>query len=119
MSAKNEGKVPLKPDRPLASIVFSDEGKVSRNIEHPPRTQKELELAIGSKFLYSLAHFQATHLSDLKSVEGRADLVAHREDGAAVLIQVAEVVDQAMRRINEPRRIVMFFLRINFSIKFR
>lgn len=100
---KKKGSHPLKPDRPLASIVFSDQGRVSRNIEHLPRTQKDLELAVGKKFLRSLQHFRGIRLTDLEAEEGLGDFLALTEDRTQVLVQITEAVNQLLREINEQR----------------
>ena len=91
----------MKPEHRLASIVFSDQGKVSQQIERLPRTQKEREYAIGKKFLNSLARFRQIELSNLVTVEGHADLVAITRDGTSVEIQVVRAVDEMMRKIDD------------------
>ena len=79
---------PRKPDRPVASIVFTNKGKVSLAAEHLPTTQDQLELAVGNKFIGALAHFCRRKLSDLKSGSGRGDLLCHDEQGSVTKIQV-------------------------------
>jgi hypothetical protein len=98
-----KGSGHLKPKRPLASIVFSVQGKVRHNVEVPPRTQKDLELAVGKKFIGAMIHFQGITLEGIEPVEAEGDLVVRTEDGIFVTLQIAEVVDQMMRRINEQR----------------
>jgi hypothetical protein len=95
---------PLKPDRPIASLAFSDKGKVRLRIEHPPRTQNELELRIGEKFLGSLSHFNGLVLTDLASGEGRGDFTCRDLGGQLLKVQVIEVVDPIQRVLTERRR---------------
>ena len=95
---------PLKPDRPIASLQFSDTGKVRLRIEHPPRTQDELELRIGEKFLGALSHFKGRTLIDLASGTGRGDLTCRHENSRLVKIQVVEVVDPVQRILTARRR---------------
>jgi hypothetical protein len=98
-------KMPLKPDRPLASIVFPNKGNVYNNREQPPRTQEELEFAIGKKFLNSLAHFRGEHFEDLNyGPDEPADLVCKRINGDNILIQVAEVVDLSLITLKTLRK---------------
>jgi len=106
---------PLKPEHPLASIVFSDTGRVSQNIEQLPRTQKDRELAIATKFVRSLKRFRGIDLYDIEPDEGQADFLARFESGDGVLIQVARVIDQSMRRINEQRVSYLERLGVEYS----
>ena len=94
---------PLKPDRPLASIVFSKRGKVSRHIEHLPRIKKTLELAIAQKFVHSLEHFWEIELTGVTQAEGQGDFLVCKTTGSPILVQITEVVSQQMREINEQR----------------
>jgi hypothetical protein len=93
---------PQKPDRPLASIRFSPTGKVKLSVEQLPRTQDELELAIGRKFAGALAHFHARHLADLAKAGEPGDLMC-RENSRIVTIQLVEVVDPIAQRLHEIR----------------
>ena len=93
----------LKPDRPIASIVFSDKGKVRLAVEHLPRTQDELELSIGRKFAGALARFHNQRLTEMFAGSGRGDLICRNESGARIKIQVVEVVDPVMTRLSERR----------------
>lgn len=95
---------PLKPDRPIASLVFSAKGKVRLRIEHPPRNQNELELRIGEKFLGALSHFNGLVLTDLASGEGRGDLTCRDPGGQLLKVQVVEVVDPIQSVLTERRR---------------
>jgi hypothetical protein len=75
-------------------------------VEHPPRDQKQLEFAIGSKFIGALAHFQGVRLSKLTicpESEEPGDLTCMAEKGHAIKIQVAEVIDHSLRRLEEMR----------------
>ena len=96
-------KTPLKPDRPISSIVFPKTGRPYLRVEHLPRTQQELELKVGKKFLGALAHFRGERYTDLSSGRGRGDLVCKRADGAAIRIQVVEIVDQDRRLVQAMR----------------
>ena len=60
--------MPLKPDRPIASIIFSDKGKVRKSVENLPRVQKELEISIGKKFAGALKHFHKQKLTDYSEI---------------------------------------------------
>lgn len=95
---------PRKPDRPIASIVFSKKGKVRLNVEHLPRTIKDLELSIGDKFAEAMAHFHQQTLINLMPSEGQDDFTCQREDGTTVRVQVVEAVDQLMWRLEEQRK---------------
>lgn len=106
-----QNRKPLKPDRPVTSIVFPKKGKVSLAAEHLPRTQDELELAIGKKFIGALAHFYGPKLSDLKSGSGRGDLVCNDEQGSVTKIQVVEVIDHKLRRLSEMRQTYAEYIR--------
>lgn len=99
----NQKRKPLKPDRPLASFVFPKKGKPRRAIEHLPRTQDELEVAVGRKFTGSLSHFLGRNLSELVSGAGRGDLLCRDEKGSVIKIQVVEVVNQNLRKLSEMR----------------
>jgi hypothetical protein len=79
-------KRPLKPDRPISSIVFPKSGRPHLKVERLPRTQGELELAIGRKFLGALAHFRDERCSDLRLGSEPADLICKQEDGSEVAI---------------------------------
>jgi hypothetical protein len=92
-----------KPDRPLASIIFSDKGKVHLVAETLPRNQKELELAVGKKFLGALKHFYGRRVTKLRPSSGRADLVCQDRDGSTLKIQVVEVVDPILVRLTSVR----------------
>jgi len=94
---------PLKPSRTLATVVFPKKGKVYKNIEALPRTQKELELAIGQKFVKSLFHFHQIDLEEVRPIEAEGDLTTKRDDGKLITIQMTEVVDQGMRQIRDQR----------------
>lgn len=96
-------KRPLKPDRPIASIAFPKSGRPHLEVERLPRTQRELELAIGSKFLGAPAHFRSERYADLRPGSEPADLVCKRKDGSEVAIQVVEVVDQNVRLLQTMR----------------
>ena len=100
MTKKRE---PLKPDRPIASLAFSDKGKVRLRVEHPPRTQNELEFRIGEKFLGSLSHFNGLVLTNLYSGEGRGDLICSDTKGQLIKIQVVEVVDPIQSILSQRR----------------
>jgi hypothetical protein len=99
---------PLKPDRPLVGIMFPEYGRPHRIIEHMPRTQDELELAVGEKFIGSLAQFYGRKYSDLRSGAGHGDLcgdlLSHDEQGLLIKIQVVEVINQNIRKLREMRK---------------
>lgn len=97
-------KKPLKPDRPLVGIMFPKHGRPSRIIEHMPRTQDDLETAVGVKFIDSLAQFYGRKYSDLRSGAGRGDLLCHDEKGLLIKIQVVEVINQNIRQLREMRK---------------
>jgi len=83
--------------------MFPKQGRVRYNIEALPRTQKELELVIGRKFVRAMAHFHQVNLDEVEPVEGEGDLVTRRDDGTTITIQMAEAVDQITRRIRDQR----------------
>jgi hypothetical protein len=93
-----------KPDRPLSVLVFPKTGRPYMRVEHPPRDQKGLEFALGSKFIGALAHFQGIRLSKLTicpESEEPGDLTCVDEKGRAIKIQVAELIDHSPRRLKE------------------
>lgn len=95
---------PLKPDRPLACWVFSDKGKVRRSVEHPPRTQDELEVCIGRKFAGAMEHFHKVLLTDIDTDSDEPGDISFRdEDGTIGRIQVVEVVDPVLTVLKERR----------------
>jgi hypothetical protein len=93
----------LKPDRPLASLAFSKTGKVRLEIEHLPRTKKELELSIRRKFVSSLSHFHNRWLSDIRSGGGRGDLICKDMDSSIIKIQVVEMIDPILSILTQRR----------------
>lgn len=97
-------KKPLKPDRPIASIAFPKSGRPRLEVERLPRTQRELELSIGGKFLGALGHFRCERYADLRPGSEPADLVCKRKDGSDVAIQVVEIVDHNIRLVQTMRR---------------
>ncbi len=103
MSSKRK-KQPLKPPVTFGSIVFSKDGRVRPNFEDLPRVQEDIELTIGKKFAGALKHFYGQTLEDLKKVEDSADLMCVGENEAEVRIQVAEVVWQKRRTIDNRRQ---------------
>ena len=109
----SEKRRPLKPDRPLSSIIFSDSGKVRLATERLPRTQDELELAIGRKFLGALAHFQNRRLTDLTKGAGRGDLLCLDEGRSEIKIQVVEAVDPIASTLMQRRRAYSEALLVN------
>jgi hypothetical protein len=94
---------PLKPDRPITSLVFPKKGRVYRAVEHPPRTQNELELTFGIKFGRALTHFKGRKLLKIESGAGRGDLICYDEHGSKIKIQMVEVIDHKLRLLNEIR----------------
>jgi hypothetical protein len=95
-----------EPDRPLSVLVFPKTGRPYMRVEHPPRDQKELEFALGRKFIGALAHFQGIRLSKLTicpASEEPGDLICVDEKGRAIKIQVAELIDHSPRRLKEMR----------------
>lgn len=94
---------PLKPDRPLSSIIFPKKGKPRAAIEHLPRTQDNLEFAVGEKFIGAMEHFFGEKYSDLESGPGRADLTCRDEHGELIKIQVVEVINQELRQVMDMR----------------
>jgi hypothetical protein len=98
-----ERKQSLKPDRPLASIAFPKHGAPNLAIEDLPRTQKELELAVGKKFAGAMAHFRNEHLSGMLSGDCRGDLICSHPVLGKVKIQVVEVIDPVSTILNERR----------------
>ena len=73
-------------------------------MEHLPRITKELELSIGDKFIGAMAHFHKQVLINLAPSEEQDDFTCQREDGTLIRVQVVEVVDQLMRRLEEARK---------------
>lgn len=96
-------KKSIKPDRPIATIVFPQKGRPRFDVEHLPRTQDDLELSIGKKFAGSLAKEKKHRLANIVQGSGRGDLVCRNELGAQIKIQVVEVVDPVMTILSERR----------------
>lgn len=96
---------PLKPERNLASIVFSKSGKVWKQTEELPREQKQIELVIGEKFVGSLAHFRDIQLSQLqKSLDEPGDLICQDANGKQIKIQMAEAIDVTGEKLRKQRQ---------------
>lgn len=95
---------PKKPPRFPSHFVFPKHGPVRPVVEPLPRTQDELELAIGQKFLGALRHFHDIHLRDLTRGAEPADLRCADADGRLVSIQVVEAVSQRLRQLTEMRK---------------
>ena len=92
---------PKKPDRPLRAVVVAKNAAWPQ-VEHLPRVQEDLELAVGRKFVGAMADFLG--IPDGLSVgHGEGDLIAKSPDGRLVTIQVVEMVDNLRRPQGEMR----------------
>ncbi|MDA1062158.1 MAG: hypothetical protein O2895_04520 [Chloroflexi bacterium] len=105
-SLASNGNGPRKPDRPLVSYVFPKAGPVREDVEHLPREQASLEVAIGSKFAASIEAARGLRVMNLRQAspaDEPADVLAERENGETLLIQVVEVVDPLLIGLRRQR----------------
>jgi hypothetical protein len=95
--------MPQKPDRPSTSIVFPRQGAPYAKVERYPRTQEELELSIGAKFLTSLKHFFGREDGPPRRGEEPSDLECESASGGLIGIQIVEAIDHNLRHVTEMR----------------
>ncbi|MDX2240375.1 MAG: hypothetical protein NW224_06820 [Leptolyngbyaceae cyanobacterium bins.302] len=98
-----QSRQPKKPNRPLDTVAFSDTGKVRLVHEDLPRTQKELEAAIGAKFFGSLTHFKQWTVTDFSVGDGRGDVIVQAPTKETIKVQIVEAIDHTSRQLGEVR----------------
>ena len=96
-------KKPLKPERNPGHIVFPKQGPIRRVVEQFPRTQDDLELMVGTKFLGALAHFEGISYHNLQKGPEPADLTCTSLDGRTIELQIVEVVDHRLLELQRMR----------------
>lgn len=96
---------PLKPDHPLSVLSFHARGEVTPRFEHPPRTQEDLETAIGVRFAAQLQRQYDQRLIGLRRGAAEpADLEGELEpEGRNASIQIVEVIDPIRVRLRLQR----------------
>lgn len=97
--------MPKKPPRSTTVVVMA-KGKPARfESEELPREQKALELSMGERFLRLLEKRTGRRWHSLAIADSEpGDLCCKTPEGEAVLIQVAECVDEHARVIDETSR---------------
>lgn len=94
---------PKKPVRNPIEIVFPKSGPVRKVEEELPRKQESLELTIGKKFLGALKQFMGIEYTYLRSGSEPADIMCQDLNGQIVEIQIVEVVDKQLIRLQQMR----------------
>lgn len=95
--------MPKKPQRNPSHLAFPKSGAVHRVDEELPREQENLELAVGQRFVDSLKHFHCIDLGVLSRGDEPADLHCSGCQGESVSIQLAELVDERLRQLQQMR----------------
>jgi hypothetical protein len=103
--------MPKKPPRFPSHLVFPKKGPVRPVTEALPRSQRELELAIGHKFLGALRHFHNVRFGNLSYGVEPADLHAVDDRGIQVHIQIVEAVNSCLIQLTEMRKTYLSALR--------
>jgi hypothetical protein len=99
----SSNRKPRKPARNPTHIAYSDSGQVRKEIEELPREKENLEFTIVKKFLGALKYFKGIQYTELQQGSEPADLICKSTDGQTINIQVTEVFDPKLTKLQQMR----------------
>ncbi len=94
---------PLKPSVSLNAVVFTRDGRVYKENESLPRSQREADKWAVDHFLMAVKESFAISLCYIAQEDEPADVVCQTISGQVVKIQVVEAVDLLTRQLQERR----------------